>query len=233
MRLNRYIAEAGVCSRRKADELIAAGKVSVDGVVVRTLGAGAPEGARVCVEGREVRPQTQKVYIALNKPKDCITTTADERGRPTVMDYVSDAGEGLFPVGRLDGATTGLLLITNDGDFAFRLTHPKHEVEKTYRARVSGALTREKMEQLRGGVHIEGSLTAPAEVSLLRQGERSALVEIRIREGRNRQVRKMFAAVGCRVLELERTQIGEVRLGGLKPGHWRKLTRREIDALMQ
>jgi len=233
MRLNKYIAEAGVCSRRKADELIAAGKVRVDGAVVCTLGAGVPEGARVEVEGRAIRPQTQKVYIALNKPKDCITTTVDERGRPTVMPLVADAGEGLFPVGRLDGATTGLLLFTNDGDFAYRLTHPRHEMEKVYHARVSGSLSQEKLEKLRKGVPIENYTTAPAGVSLLRQGERSALVEIRIHEGRNRQIRKMFAAVGCRVLELERTQIGEVRLGGLKPGHWRKLTRREIDALMQ
>ncbi|MCL2493189.1 MAG: rRNA pseudouridine synthase [Clostridiales bacterium] len=233
MRLNKYIAEAGVCSRRKADELIAAGKVRVNGVVVRTLGYDAPEGARVEADGREVRPQMHKVYIALNKPKDCITTTADERGRPTVMPLVADAGEGLFPVGRLDGATTGLLFFTNDGDFAYRLTHPKHELEKTYRARIGGAVSKEKLDKLRNGVRIENYTTAPAGVELLRQGERSSLVEIRIHEGKNRQIRRMFAAVGCRVLELERTQIGAVCLGGLKPGHWRKLTRREIDALMQ
>jgi 23S rRNA pseudouridine2605 synthase len=230
-RLNKYIADAGVTSRRKADELIAAGKVRVDGAVVQTLGAVVEDGATVTVDGRVIRASEKRYYIALNKPKGFITTTADEQDRPTVMDLVADAGERLFPVGRLDGATTGLLILTNDGDFAYRMAHPKHAMEKTYRAYITGVLSKEKLARLRKGVEVDGRVTAPAFVEIIKQGERSATVEIRIHEGRNRQIRKMFAAVGCRVLELERTQIGPVRLGNLKAGHWRKLTPRELEAL--
>jgi 23S rRNA pseudouridine2605 synthase len=230
-RLNKYIADAGVASRRKADELIAAGRVMVAGEICRTLGALVEDGVSVSVDGREIRATEKHYYIALNKPKGFITTTADEKDRPTVMDLVADAGERLFPVGRLDGATTGLLLLTNDGDFAYRLAHPKHALEKTYRAYVTGVLSKEKLARLRKGVEIEGRMTAPAYVEVIKQGEKSATVEIRIHEGRNRQIRKMFAAVGCRVLELERVQVGAVRLGNLKPGHWRKLTPRELEAL--
>jgi 23S rRNA pseudouridine2605 synthase len=232
MRLNKYIAAAGVASRRKADELIAAGKVRVGGAVVTTLGYDVADGETVEVNGSEIRPAAKKIYIALNKPKDFITTTADEKDRPTVMELVADAGERLFPVGRLDGPTTGLLILTNDGDFAYRLTHPKHEMQKTYRARVSGVLSKEKLAKLRRGVDIGGFTTAPADVELIKQTEHTAVVELRIHEGRNRQVRKMFATVGCRVLDLERTAVGDVRLGALKQGHWRKLTRKEIDALI-
>ncbi|MDR0875658.1 MAG: rRNA pseudouridine synthase [Clostridiales Family XIII bacterium] len=230
-RLNKYIAEAGVTSRRKADEMIAAGRVCVAGKVVRTLGALVEDGEAVTVDGREIRAIEKRYYIALNKPKGFITTTADEKDRPTVMDLVADAGERLFPVGRLDGDTTGLLIMTNDGDFAYRMSHPKHAMEKTYRAHITGVLSKEKLARLRRGVEIDGRVTAPAFVEIIKQGEKSATAEIRIHEGRNRQIRKMFAAVGSRVLELERTQVGPVRLGNLKAGHWRKLTPRELEAL--
>jgi len=147
------------------------------------------------------------------------------------MELVADVDGRVFPVGRLDGATTGLLLLTNDGEFAYRLTHPKYEKTKTYRVWVTGALTREKIERLRRGVDIGGVVTRPAQVEVVKEKEHSAVLEIQVHEGKNRQIRKMIDAVGCRVLELERTAIGPVRLGNLKAGHWRKLTAAEVEAL--
>jgi len=232
MRLNKYIAMAGVASRRKADELIAAGKVKIDGRVIRAPGVDVPEGQRVVVDGKELIPAAKKLYYILNKPKGYITTTSDEKGRPTVMELLKDVPERLFPVGRLDGPTTGLLIMTNDGEFAYKLAHPKHDVIKTYRALVRGVLSKEKLAKLRKGIDLDGYRTNPAHVEIVKQAQNSALVEIRISEGRNRQVRKMFAAVGCRVTELERTAIGSVRLGFLKQGHIRKMTRQEIDTLL-
>jgi len=231
MRLNKYIAQAGVASRRKAEELIAEGKVTIDGRMVKEPYIDVQEGQKVIVDGREARLDAKKAYFILNKPKGYITTTADERDRPTVMELVRDAPERVFPVGRLDGPTTGLLIMTNDGDFAYRLTHPKHEIHKTYRAQVRGALSREKLARLRKGVDIGGYVTAPAMVEIIKQGPNASVVEIRLNEGKNRQVRKMFAAVGCRVTELERIAIGRVFLGHLKTGHMRKMTRAEIELL--
>jgi len=232
MRLNKYIAMTGAASRRKADELIAAGKVRIGGKVVKTPGTDVAEGQAVSVDGRELAPAGKKLYYVLNKPKGYITTTADERGRPTVTELMAEVPERLFPVGRLDGPTTGLLIMTNDGGFAYRLAHPKHEILKTYRAEVSGPLSKEKIARLRKGVDIGGYVTAPAYVEVMKQGPKTATVEIRIGEGKNRQVRKMFAAVGCRVEELERIAIGGVRLGYLKPGHIRKMKRQEIEMLL-
>lgn len=232
MRLNKYIAQAGAASRRKADELIAAGKVRVDGRVVTAPGTDVAEGQTVSVDGREIKPAAKKVYLILNKPKGYITTTSDEQNRPTVMELVRDEPERVFPVGRLDGQTTGLLIMTNDGDFAYRLTHPKHEMLKTYRAHVSGSLSKEKLAKLRRGVDIGGYVTAPAQADVVKQNMNSAIVDIRLGEGKNRQVRKMFAAVGCRVTELERTAVGGVYLGRLKQGHTRKMTRAEIELLL-
>jgi 23S rRNA pseudouridine2605 synthase len=232
MRLNKYIAQAGVASRRKADELIAAGKVRIDGETVTALGFDVEEGQRVSVNGRDVKTDSKKVYLILNKPKGYITTTADDRDRPTVMELVRDVPERVFPVGRLDEETTGLLILTNDGDFANRIAHPKQEIQKTYRAFVSGALSNEKTAKLKRGVDIGGYTTAQAKVEIIRHGANSAVVELKISEGKNRQVRKMFAAVGCRVMELERIAIGDVRRGRLKSGHVRKMTRAEIEILL-
>ncbi|MCL1895302.1 MAG: rRNA pseudouridine synthase [Clostridiales bacterium] len=232
MRLNKYLAQAGVASRRKADGLIAAGKVMVGGRTVTELGFDVADGQQVSVEGKVIAPQVKKTYLILNKPKGYITTTVDERGRPTVMELVQDAPGRVFPVGRLDEKTTGLLIMTNDGDFANRLMHPKHGLIKAYRAHISGVISKEKLAKLRKGVDIGGYVTAPAYVELVKQGANSAVIEIRIGEGRNRQVRKMFAAVGCRVMELERTAVGGVLLGRLKQGHTRKMTRAEIELLL-
>jgi len=231
MRLNKYIAQAGVASRRKADELIEGGRVRINGKVMSELGYDVADGDVVEIGGRVIKPEKKMTYIMLNKPLGYITTAVDDRERPTVMDLVQDIGERLFPIGRLDYNTTGMLLMTNDGDLAFKLTHPKHEITKTYRVRVAGVLSSEKAARLAKGVDIGGYVTARATVRIEKQLERSTIVEIEIHEGKNRQIRKMFASVGNKVLELQRIAIGELRLGHLKEGHYRKLTQREIDFL--
>jgi 23S rRNA pseudouridine2605 synthase len=231
VRLNKYIARAGVCSRRKADEMTVCGNVKINGKVVTAPGADVGDGDIVEVNGFVVAPTKKPVYVLLNKPKGYITTVKDEFGRPTVMELTGDIEGRLFPVGRLDADTTGLLIMTNDGDFANAVAHPAHEMRKTYRARVEGVLSGERAARLRNGVEVDGRMTSPADVSLVRQSSAGAVVDISIHEGRNRQVRKMFASVGNKVIGLQRTAIGDIRLGGLKPGHWRKLTRPEIDSL--
>ncbi len=231
MRLNKYIAHSGLVSRRKADELIVAGKVKVNGKLMKELGYDVADSDEVEVAGSRIKPATKKVYVAVNKPKGYVTTAKDDKERLTVMDLIGDIDERLFPVGRLDYNTSGLLIMTNDGDTAYRIAHPKHEVWKTYKARINGYISMANLEKLRKGIKIDNYTTAPAEVTLEKPGERSCIIEIKIHEGRNRQVRKMFAAVGHRVLELERIQIGQVNLGHLKEGHYRKLTDREIEYL--
>ncbi len=232
MRLNKYIAQAGVASRRKADELTANGNVKVNGITVKEMGYDVKEGDVVEVNGRRIDSVVQKpTYIMLNKPLGYVTTSKDDKGRLTVQDLVADVDARLFPIGRLDYNTSGMLLLTNDGDLAYKLTHPKHHIYKTYRARVAGVLSREKVAKLERGVDIGGFVTSKAKVNVLKQGERSAIVEIQIYEGKNRQVRKMFAAVGNRVQELERVAIGDLYLGRLMVGHYRKLTQQEIEYL--
>ena len=231
MRINKYIASAGVCSRRKADELIANGNVRINGAIMKEPGYDVSEDDVVEVNGRKLSPDRRLEYVLVNKPLGMITTVEDDKERPTVMALVKDIDARLFPVGRLDYNTTGALIMTNDGDMAYRLTHPKHEVYKTYRARVAGVLSAEKLARLRNGVDIGGFITSKARVKIIKGTQRSTIVEIAIHEGKNRQVRKMFAAVGNPVQELERIAIGEVRLGHLREGHYRKLTREEIEYL--
>ena len=231
MRLNKYIAAAGICSRRKADELIANGNVKVNGAVVREMGTDVGEGDKVSVNGTVIKADEAKVYVAVNKPPGFVTSMSDDKGRRTVAELVADVPERLFPVGRLDYNTTGLLIMTNDGDLTYTLTHPKHEVSKTYIATISGVLSDARLAKLRKGVDIGGFITSPARVKVLKQNPRSAVVEISIHEGKNRQVRKMFAAVGNKVQSLERIAIGDIRLGRLLQGHYRKLTRAEIEYL--
>ena len=231
MRINKYIADAGVCSRRKADELIANGNVKINGITVKEMGVDVGRGDVVEVNGRVIETSSKKVYVVVNKPVGMITSMDDEKDRATVAEIVADIPERLFPVGRLDYNTTGLLIMTNDGELTYRLTHPKHEVYKTYVAKVDGVISDARVAKLRRGVDIGGFVTSPAKVRVLRQMPRYAVVEISIREGKNRQVRRMFATVGNRVRELKRTQIGEIKLGRLKEGHYRKLTKAEIDYL--
>lgn len=231
MRLNKYIASAGICSRRKADELIANGNVKINGLTVKEMGCSVGDGDVVEVNGSVINIRRDNVYVVVNKPLGYITSMDDDKDRPTVAELVADIPERLFPVGRLDYNTTGLLIMTNDGQLTYTLTHPKHEVYKTYVARVAGVISDARIAKLRRGVDIGGFVTSPAKVRVIKQMPRYAVVEIKIREGKNRQVRKMFAAVGNKVQELQRTAIGEIRLGRLMQGHYRKLTRREIEYL--
>lgn len=231
MRLNKYIAAAGVCSRRKADELIANGNVRINGAVMKEMGYDVADSDTVQVNGRTISAASKKVYVAINKPLGYITSMDDDRSRATVAELVADIPERLFPVGRLDYNTTGLLIMTNDGDLTYTLTHPKHEVWKTYIATVSGVISDNRIARLRKGVDIGGFVTSPAKVRVIKQMPRHAVVEISIHEGKNRQIRKMFAAVGNKVQELERVSIGDIRLGRLMSGHYRKLTREEIEYL--
>lgn len=231
MRINKYIAQSGFCSRRKADDLVANGNVKINGAVMKAPGYDVAEGDKVEVNGTLISKAEKKVYYLLNKPVGFVTTVSDDKDRPTVMDLVSDIDERIFPVGRLDYNTSGMLIMTNDGDFAYRVSHPKHELSKTYRARVAGVLSNEKCAKLRKGVDIGGFVTSRAKVEIVKGLERSTVVDISIHEGKNRQVRKMFKAVGNNVQDLQRIAIGDIRLGRLKEGYYRKLTREEIEYL--
>ncbi|MCR5182697.1 MAG: rRNA pseudouridine synthase [Clostridia bacterium] len=231
MRINKYIAQSGLCSRRKADEYVLNGNVKVNGQVMREPGYDVQPDDRVEVNGRQVEAEEKTVYYLLNKPVGYITTMNDEQGRPSVADLIGDIEERVFPVGRLDGNTSGALILTNDGHIAYRLSHPKMLVYKTYRAMVKGVLSKEREVKLRKGVDIGGYVTKPARTAVLEQRPGSATVEISITEGRYHQVRKMFKTVGCPVQTLERISVGEIRLGRLKEGTFRKLTPKEIEWL--
>lgn len=231
MRINKYIASSGYASRRKADELIENGQVKINGAVLRSPGYDVQAGDVVTVSGHIVEATEELVYYVLNKPQGYVTTTSDEKDRPTVMDLMTDVTVRVFPVGRLDYDSAGLLIMTNDGELSNHIAHPKNKVWKTYMAEVAGPLTLAKVSQLQKGVVIDGRMTAPAKARLLKQKGDMSLVEVQIHEGRNRQVRKMFEAVGCKVTYLQRTQIGEVKLGRLHEGDYRKLTRDEINYL--
>lgn len=231
MRLNKYIAHSGLTSRRKADDLVKKGNVKINGVIMYEPGYDVKSADVVDVNGTVIQNEEKLEYVLLNKPVGYITSVEDDKGRPVAGDLVTDMTVRLFPVGRLDYNTSGLLLLTNDGDLAYRLTHPKHQVTKTYRALVAGVLTRGEIAALSRGVDIGGFVTSPAEVTVIKQAKHSTLVEIRIHEGKNRQVRRMFAAVGHNVQELHRIAIGNLQLGRTKEGHYRKLKREEIEYL--
>lgn len=196
MRINKYIAQAGIASRRKADQLIESGNVKINGAVMREPGYDVKEGDKVVVNGRLIEKKQKLIYVLVNKPMGMVTTASDDKDRATVMDIVNDIDERLFPVGRLDYNTTGALIMTNDGDLTYRVTHPKHELGKTYRVLVKGVLSDERARKLRNGVDIGGYVTGKAKVKIIKGGAGSTVVEITIHEGKNRQVRKMFAAVG-------------------------------------
>ena len=231
MRLNKFIAHSGIASRRKADALIEKGKVLVNGEVAG-IGYDVKEGDRVQVDGHEIHPEKRMIYYMLNKPVGYITSVSDEYDRPTVLDLMPDIRERIYPVGRLDYNTSGLLLITNDGDLANRLMHPSKDVTKTYVARVRGLFTYREAGILEQGVDIgDDHRTLPAEVEILRQSNSSSTVQIKIREGRNHQVRRMFSAVGHDVQELERIALGNLTMAHLKPGMFRKLSENEIRYL--
>ncbi len=230
MRLNKYIAHSGVCSRRKADELIGQGQVTVNGRTAE-CGYDVREGDIVSVAGQTISPEKRLVYYLLNKPEGYITSVEDEQGRPTVLDLMPDIQERIYPVGRLDYNTSGMLILTNDGDLAYKLTSPHKDIFKTYIAEVAGLFLYRDAEKLRRGVDIGGYVTKPAEIEILRQSESTSEVQIRISEGKKRQVRRMFDAVGHRVLKLERTAIGDLKMAHLRVGNYRKMTANEIAYL--
>jgi 23S rRNA pseudouridine2605 synthase len=235
MRLEKYIATSGIASRRSVKKSIQAGLVTVNGEPV--LVPGHPinvETDSVEFEGKQVEPLAEHIYLMLNKPAGCLTTRSDERGRPTVMELVADLRDTIYPVGRLDLETEGLLLFTNDGDFAYRLLHPSHEVEKTYLVWVKGVPRDDAIQRLRQGVTISSGATAPAKIKRVKVSKdgTSTKFEVVIHEGKKRQVRLMFKAVGHPVIRLKRVRIGNLRLGNLPSGQYRFLSPEEISELM-
>jgi len=232
MRLQKLLARAGVASRRGSEDLMTAGRVRVNGAVVTELGAKVdPDADVVTVDGRTVTLGQRSVYIALNKPEGVVTTMSDPQGRTTVASLVPvKQHPGLFPVGRLDFDSAGLLLFTTDGELSHRLLHPRWKVDKTYRALVDGRVTESELDRLRDGVSLDDGRTAPALATTLRVGATS-YCEITVREGRKRQVRRMFSAIGHPVLELQRVSFGPVPLGDLPKAGWRYLTDDEVAAL--
>jgi 23S rRNA pseudouridine2605 synthase len=227
-RLQKILSRWGVTSRRKAEELILAGRVSVNGKTVTELGSKAdPEADQIRVTGKNIRPSHQKLYLMLHKPKNCITTTSDPEGRETVMQFLKGVKERVYPVGRLDYQSEGLLLLTNDGDFANAIMSAKSRVPKTYRVKVNGYLTAEQEQQFRAGVRIEGRMTAPAKLKLSERGD-NPWYEVELIEGRHNQIRLMFQSFGLMVEKLRRTQVGFLKLGKLPPTVWRPLTSDEV-----
>ncbi len=225
-RLQKYISECGICSRRKAEELICAGKVSVNGNIVTEMGYKIDDNDSVVINGKTLTPQ-KKVYIMLNKPKGYITAVSDDRGRKTVIDLVSDIKENLFPVGRLDYDTEGLLILTSDGDFANKLIHPSKNILKTYLAKLDNLPSEADIEQLKKGVAIEDYTAVAKELTIYNKKNKICL--IKISTGKNRQVKKMFEYIGLKVVNLKRISIGQLELGDLKVGSYRYLDEDELE----
>ena len=234
MRINKYIALCGVASRRKAEELILAGKVKVNDNIVTELSYQVDEENDVVkVDDKIIKEENKLVYILLNKPEGYITTVKDQFDRENVLDLVTDIKERVYPIGRLDYETSGLLLLTNDGDLTYKLTHPKHEVDKTYVARVKGKLTPDEIKMFKSGLKIEDYVTAPAKLKVIRYDEKTnvSLLEIKIHEGKNRQVRKMCKAINHPVLRLRRSAMGKIKIGDCEIGKYRYLTEDEVKYL--
>ncbi len=233
-RLQKVLAGAGIASRRHCEELILAGKIKVNGVVVRTLGSKVdPEKDKIEVEGKLLITEAPKIYIILNKPAGYVTTAYDPQGRPTVLDLVRDAGARVYPVGRLDFDTEGLLLLTNDGELTYALTHPKHEVGKTYLALVQGVPGPDKLKRFQKGLRLADGPTAPAKVRLMKTVRNNAWLEITIHEGRNRQLRRMCETIGHPVFRLKRIKLGFLTMDKLEEGKYRQLTKEEVSKLKQ
>lgn len=232
MRINKYIAHAGVASRRKAEELIKQGLVTINGKVVTELATTVKSGDRVEVEGSPIYNE-EKVYYLLNKPRGVISSVSDEKGRQTVVDLLPQVKERIYPVGRLDWDTSGLLLLTNDGDFTDKMIHPRNEIDKVYVARLKGLATKENLRPLTRGVVIDGKKTKPARYNIIKveADKNRSVVELVIHEGRHHQVKKMFESVGLLVDKLSRTHFGTLDLAGLRPGEARRLNKKEVSQL--
>ncbi len=234
VRLQKLLSQAGVASRRAAEKLIAEGRVTVNGATVREMGVKAdPAADDVRVDGRRIKAPSRLRYILLYKPAGVVTTRSDPQRRRTVIDLLRGVREYVYPVGRLDYDTEGLLLLTNDGDLAATLTHPRHGIERTYEAHVAGMPDDDALDRLRRGIPLDGRRTHPADATLLNSGrrDRDGVLLLTIREGRNRQVRRMCEAVGHPVRKLRRIRIGPIADRRLKPGEWRELTLREVEKL--
>lgn len=233
IRLQKYLADCGIASRRKAEELILQGKVKVNGQIITELGTKIIQNQdKIEFENREIKPQNDYVYILLNKPIGYVTTAKDQFNRDSVLDLVK-TNKRLVPVGRLDMYTSGALILTNDGDFVYQVTHPKHEIDKTYTVTIKGIVQKEKVEQLRKGIKIEDYTTKPAKVKILKTDEEKgqSRLEITIHEGKNRQVRKMCEAIGHKVLALHRSKIAGIGVKNLPLGKWRYLTEDEVNTI--
>lgn len=231
-RLQKIISAAGLMSRRAAEELIAAGKVTVNGAAASLGDRADPERDSIVVDGRPLPAAGDKLYIMLNKPRGYVTTMRDEKGRKSVAELVKDLGERVYPAGRLDMYSEGLLIMTNDGAFAERLAHPSGNIGKTYRVWVSGENIPEKTELLRQPIEIDGNVTRPALTELVGSFDAGAVIDVTIFEGRNRQVRRLCEHAGLRVTKLMRIKEGPLELGDLKSGRWRRLTEDEIRRVM-
>ena len=229
-RLQKLLSAAGVCSRRAAETYLTAGRVTVNGEPARLGQRADPDRDEILVDGRPLTPRAKPVYILLNKPRGYVTTLSDERGRKTVAELVADCGARVYPVGRLDLDSEGLLLLTNDGDWAQHLLHPSHEVEKTYHVSVFGPVAG-AAARLAAMTDLEGEPIRPARVEVLRQTARTALLAVTIHEGKNRQIRRMCARCGLTVKRLRRVQEGPLKLGNLPSGKWRDLSENEVEAL--
>ena len=234
IRLQKYLANNGVASRRKAEEMILTGKVSVNGKVVTELGTKInPSLDKIVVEGKEIKQENEHIYILLNKPIGYVTTVKDQFNRDSVLDLVK-TNKRLVPVGRLDMYTSGALILTNDGDFVYKVTHPKHEIEKTYTVTIKGIVKQEEVEMLKQGVKIENYITKPARVKILKTDEEKnqSRLEITIHEGKNRQVRKMCEAIGHKVLALHRSKIAGIGVKDIELGKWRYLKEQEVNKIL-
>lgn len=232
-RLSKYLAHAGVASRRKCEEVILEGRVKVNGKIVDIIGTKVDENNDVIlVDNKPIAKNIKLVYIMFNKPEGCITTVSDQFGRKSVMSFFKNMDTRIYPVGRLDYNSSGLIILTNDGDTAYRLTHPKHNIEKVYIAKVKGEVLKEEIKRFENGLFIDnGPKTAPAKIRILKNGDNFTVCEIKIKEGRNRQVRKMCSAIGHSVISLKRTAVGRLYLKDLKKGDFRFLTDDEIKYL--
>jgi pseudouridine synthase len=232
MRLNKFLAEAGITSRRQADELIREGHVSINDRTITEMGVQInPACDRITIDGRMIQQITAYEHLILNKPPGYLTTVTDPFDRPTVMDLLPPGNTRLYPVGRLDLDTSGLLFFTNDGQLALALTHPRHLIEKEYQVKVKGSPAPDQLQVLANGVLLEDGRTAPAKVALEGIENGNAIIKIIIREGRKRQIKRMMSAVGHPVISLKRTAVGPLKLGGLKPGEYRRPTEVELEEL--
>ena len=232
VRLQKFLAEAGVASRRASEEIVLAGRVAVNGEAVRELGTKVdPTADRVTVDGKPVRAR-RKLYFALNKPRGCVCSRKDERDRPTVYDLLRQEWQNVYSVGRLDYDTEGLLFLTNDGEFALRLTHPRYGVRKRYRVTTEGKVDDAMLQRFTQGVWHTGEKLKADRAWLISATKAQSVVELELAEGKNREVRRLFESQGLAIRRLQRTQIGKIKLGELKPGRWRTLTEPEIKSLL-